>query len=88
MSGEEVRDVLFGRLFGFMAIIASGMLSRSTTTMDDINKILDSLLEIGRLKAYLMEVCYYVVINMLPNVSSRMINRGSWNRDYNHLFFS
>lgn len=69
LKGDEVRDMLFGRLFGLMSIVAAGMITRESTTTDDIVRILTSLHEMGSLKSYLAEVCHHVVINMLPYVS-------------------
>ncbi|CEI97277.1 hypothetical protein RMCBS344292_11413 [Rhizopus microsporus] len=66
LKGDEVRDMLFGRLFGLMSIVAAGMITRESTTTDDIVRILTSLHEMGSLKSYLAEVCHHVVINMLP----------------------
>ncbi|KAL0096977.1 DNA polymerase phi-domain-containing protein [Phycomyces blakesleeanus] len=66
MSGEEVRDMLFGRLFGLMSIVASGMVARESTTAEDANRIIESLAEMAKTKSYLSEVCHHVVINMLP----------------------
>ncbi|KAI9023102.1 DNA polymerase phi-domain-containing protein [Phycomyces nitens] len=70
MSGEEVRDMLFGRLFGLMSIVASGMMARETTTAEDANRIIESLAEMAETKSYLSEVCHHVVINMLPYLKS------------------
>ncbi|KAF7729634.1 DNA-directed DNA polymerase [Apophysomyces ossiformis] len=70
MSGEEQRDMLFGRLFGLMSIVASGMMTRATTTIEDINRILESLANMVETKSYLSEVCHHVVINMLPHLKS------------------
>lgn len=69
MAGEEVRDMLFGRLFGFMSIIAAGMISRPTTTIEDVNRLLENLFQVAKAKAYLVEVCYHVVIQLLLSVS-------------------
>ncbi|KAI9313750.1 DNA polymerase phi-domain-containing protein [Dichotomocladium elegans] len=68
MTGEESRDMLFGRLFGLMSIITAGMLSKPTTTLEDVERILDSLKDIADAKSFLVEVCYHVVINMLPTL--------------------
>lgn len=69
MTREEVRDMLFGRLFGFMSIIAAGMISRPTTTIEDVNRLLENLSQVAKAKAYLVEVCYHVVIQLLLSVS-------------------
>lgn len=70
MSGEETRDMLFGRLFGIMAIVGSGLMARpDATTTDDVIRMVDLVAEIAGTKSYLNEVCYHVIINMLPAVS-------------------
>lgn len=69
MSGDETRDMLFGRLFGLMSIVAAGMITRSSTSTEDIIRIVESLHEMATAKSYLAEVCHHVVINILPHVS-------------------
>ncbi|CEP07442.1 hypothetical protein, partial, partial [Parasitella parasitica] len=66
MSGDETRDMLFGRLFGLMSIVAAGMIARTSTTTQDIVRIVQSLHEMATCKSYLAEVCHHVVINTLP----------------------
>ncbi|KAI8988871.1 DNA polymerase phi-domain-containing protein [Pilobolus umbonatus] len=68
MSGEEIRDMLFGRLFGLMSIVTAGMISRESTTTEDIIRMLESLKEMSTCKSYLAEVCHHVVINILPHL--------------------
>ncbi|KAI9246187.1 DNA polymerase phi-domain-containing protein [Sporodiniella umbellata] len=68
MKGDEVRDMLFGRLFGLMSIVAAGMISRESTTEEDFIRILSSLKEMSAKKSYLSEVCHHVVINLLSRV--------------------
>ncbi|RUP38411.1 hypothetical protein BC936DRAFT_138399 [Jimgerdemannia flammicorona] len=70
MKGEEEREMLFGRIFGFMCIVDSGILKRSTTAEDDIRRIVDSLVEMAGAKSYLTECCYHVMMSMLPHVSA------------------
>lgn len=69
MSGEETRDMLFGRLFGLMSIITAGMLTKPSTTFDDVERILESLKDICQAKSYLIEVSYHIVVQMLAAVS-------------------
>lgn len=73
MKGEEVRDRIFGRLFGLLSVIGAGMLARPSTTNADLEKIIDEVAQTSRAKDYLTEVSYYVVIHMLPFVSSLRI---------------
>ncbi|KAI9274442.1 DNA polymerase phi-domain-containing protein [Phascolomyces articulosus] len=70
MSSDETRDMLFGRIFGLIAIVAAGMISKSTTTYEDIERILDSLSEMTKIKSYVVEICHHVVINMIPYVNA------------------
>lgn len=74
MSGDETRDMLFGRLFGLMSVVAAGMISRSSTSTDDIIRIVESLHEMATCKSYLAEVCHHVVINLVPHVSTQRID--------------
>ncbi|ORX88701.1 hypothetical protein K493DRAFT_341123 [Basidiobolus meristosporus CBS 931.73] len=68
MKGQEERDMLFGRIFGFMAIIQSGMLSRDSTELADTQRLVESLVEYSNAKSYLREPCYQLIIAMLPHV--------------------
>lgn len=69
MTGEEARDMMFGRIFGLRSIICSGILNRPTTTAQDFEQIFDDLYEIAQTKTYLSEVCHHVAISTLPIVS-------------------
>ena len=69
MSSDETRDMLFGRIFGMIAIVAAGMISKPTTTFEDIEKMLDSLKEMIQVKSYVVEICHHVLINIIPYVS-------------------
>lgn len=69
MTGEEARDMMFGRIFGLRSIISSGILSRPSTTIEDFQQIFEDLHEISLTKSYLSEVCYHVLVSMLPMVS-------------------
>ncbi|KAF9906499.1 DNA-directed DNA polymerase [Lobosporangium transversale] len=68
MKGKEERNHMFGRIFGFMSIIQSGMLTRPRTTDEDIKLIIDDLVEYSREKSYLSEVCHQVLVMMLPQI--------------------
>jgi DNA polymerase phi len=70
MTGEESRDMMFGRIFGLRSIISSGILNRSSTTVEDFEQIYDDLYEIAQTKTYLSEVCHHVAISTLPIISN------------------
>ncbi|GAB5585522.1 DNA-directed DNA polymerase [Umbelopsis nana] len=70
MTGEEARDMMFGRIFGLRSIICSGILNRPTTTAQDFEQIFDDLYEIAQTKTYLSEVCHHVAISTLPIIAN------------------
>ncbi len=73
MTGQEERDVLFARLFGFTAIIQSGLLVRnaplassgsSARTASDLNSCLEvvsQLVALGEKKSWLRESAWWSV---------------------------
>ncbi|KAF9941246.1 DNA-directed DNA polymerase [Mortierella alpina] len=68
MKGKEERNHMFGRIFGYMSIIQSGMLARPKTTLEDIQLIVDDLVEYSQEKSYLSECCHQVLVTMLPQI--------------------
>ncbi|KAG0206596.1 DNA-directed DNA polymerase [Mortierella sp. NVP41] len=68
MKGKEERNHMFGRIFGYMSIVQSGMLARPRTTAEDIQLIVDDLVEYSQDKSYLSECCHQVLVTMLPQI--------------------
>ncbi|KAF9923978.1 DNA-directed DNA polymerase [Linnemannia zychae] len=68
MKGKEERSHMFGRIFGYMSIVQSGMLTRPRTTPEDIKTIVDDLIEYSQDKSYLSECCHQVLVTMLPQI--------------------
>ncbi|KAG0071985.1 DNA-directed DNA polymerase [Linnemannia elongata] len=68
MKGKEERNHMFGRIFGYMSIVQSGMLTRPTTSAEDIQLIVDDLVEYSQDKSYLSECCHQVLVTMLPQI--------------------
>ncbi|KAG0052711.1 DNA-directed DNA polymerase [Gryganskiella cystojenkinii] len=68
MKGKEERNHMFGRIFGYMSIVQSGMLTRSHTSAEDIQLIVDDLVEYSQEKSYLSECCHQVIVTMLPHI--------------------
>ncbi|KAI8879206.1 hypothetical protein K501DRAFT_227075 [Backusella circina FSU 941] len=87
MSGEEIRDMLFGRLFGLMSIVASGMITRASTQTEDIVRIVESLHEMATAKSYLAEVCHHVVVNILPHLKKDSEHKEKAIEKIKELFF-
>ncbi|KAF9993768.1 DNA-directed DNA polymerase [Entomortierella chlamydospora] len=68
MKGKEERNHMFGRIFGYMSIIQSNMLTRPRTTEEDIKLIVDNLIEYSQEKSYLSECCHQVLVTMIPQI--------------------
>ncbi|KAI8057851.1 DNA polymerase phi-domain-containing protein [Syncephalis plumigaleata] len=71
MSGQEERDMLFGRIFGFMSIAKSTALSRTSTTDEDFSLIVSHLIDYGQQKPFLREVAHQVLVALLPHLVVR-----------------
>lgn len=61
MKGYEERDVMFGRLFGFAALVRSGLV----TTEVAVFNIMERLLPLHLKKAWLQELCVESYLNLL-----------------------
>ncbi|KAJ2077441.1 DNA-directed DNA polymerase [Coemansia sp. RSA 988] len=68
MSGQEQRDMRFGRIFGLMAVVQSGILTRKSTTAVELRKMVMELTAIGSKKSYLREIAYATLTAMVPLV--------------------
>ncbi|KAF9969908.1 DNA-directed DNA polymerase [Actinomortierella ambigua] len=69
MKGKEERNQMFGRIFGYMSIIQSGLLTRPTTTADDIKTMVDDLVDYSQEKSYLSECCHQVMVSLIPQIT-------------------
>ncbi|KAG0229067.1 DNA-directed DNA polymerase [Actinomortierella wolfii] len=69
MKGKEERNQMFGRIFGYMSIIQSGLLTRPSATADDIKTIVNDLVEYSQEKSYLSECCHQVMVNLIPQIT-------------------
>ncbi|KAJ2817830.1 DNA-directed DNA polymerase, partial [Coemansia erecta] len=66
MKGQEQRDMRFGRIFGLMALVQSGIITRAGTTAVEMRKIVMELSAIGAKKSYLREIAYVTLTSMVP----------------------
>jgi hypothetical protein len=62
MRGAEERDLMFGRLFGYLALIRSGKLSGDNA---NIIKTLETLIELHQRKAWIREVISESILILL-----------------------
>ena len=73
MTGQEERDVLFARLFGFTAIIQSSLLVRTTpipnsassttqpSSLSDYQEVLSQLISLGEQKSWVKESAWWTI---------------------------
>jgi DNA polymerase phi len=73
MTGQEERDVLFARLFGFTAVIRSALLVRTTplpspsssttqaSSLSDYREVLSQLIALGKKKSWLRESAWWTI---------------------------
>lgn len=73
MTGQEERDVLFARLFGFTAIVQSGLLVRTkplptsassatlASTLLSYQEVVNQLLELGEAKSWIRESVWWTL---------------------------
>jgi DNA polymerase phi len=64
-SGQEEREFYFARLFGYQSFGLSGMLSRPSTTLDDISLICENIIKYSNKKNYLQTACCAVLLVVL-----------------------
>ncbi|KAJ1647426.1 DNA-directed DNA polymerase [Coemansia asiatica] len=69
MKGQEQRDMRFGRIFGLMALVQSGIVARKGTTSVEIRKIVMELASTGAKKSYLREIAYVTLASIVPELS-------------------
>ncbi|KAJ2782186.1 DNA-directed DNA polymerase [Coemansia interrupta] len=69
MKGQEQRDMRFGRIFGLLAVVQSGIIGRREgTTAVEMRKMVMELAAIGAKKSYLREVAYVTLAAMVPTL--------------------
>jgi DNA polymerase phi len=77
MSGQEERDVLFARLFGFTAVIQSGLLVRKgsshssatdASSLPSFQDVLIQLIALGEKKSWLRESAWWTIALMVDSL--------------------
>ncbi|CAG8831205.1 21078_t:CDS:2, partial [Racocetra persica] len=63
---QEGSDIIFGRVFGYMAIIRSGILWRVNSSENDYLETVNGLLTCAKCKSYVKEACYRIIISTVP----------------------
>lgn len=73
---KEERDFYFGKLFGFSALIQSGILLRPTTSVENISTIIQQLLSLASTKPWLREPSAKAMcglIDLLPRIDNAKV---------------
>ena len=90
MTGQEERDVLFGRLFGLTAVIQSGLLVRlapllsSTSTSSNpsslagYKEVLSQLIALGEKKSFLRESAWWTMSLAIDALNSSEV---AWKKE-------
>eukprot|EP01125_Pyxidicula_operculata_P012838 TRINITY_DN4231_c0_g1_i1.p1 TRINITY_DN4231_c0_g1~~TRINITY_DN4231_c0_g1_i1.p1 ORF type:complete len:1287 (+),score=379.66 TRINITY_DN4231_c0_g1_i1:74-3934(+) len=81
MSGAEIRDHLFGIVFGGMSLVRSGRIQKEFNEVSEsenvetknrvevtVMKLVENLLKVSTMKSFLPEVCYEVLFSLLKQV--------------------
>ena len=61
IKGAEERDLLFARLFGVRSFVASGLIFRSSSSLQDWRVLIEETLKLGERKTWLRESAGWVV---------------------------
>jgi len=88
MTGQEQRDMLFARLFGFMSIIQSGLLVRAdslpksvlveVSTLSNYTDVLSQLIALGEKKSWLRESVWHAILAAIDILHSSKV---TWKAD-------
>lgn len=75
---QEVRDLLFARLFGLTAVVESGLLFRPSATLVDFQTAVGQLIAVGSQKSWLRESCWWAVLGAVNGLAA---NEVAWGAD-------
>lgn len=79
MSGQEVRDVQFARLFGIYALVRSGLLYHAaSSSLVTFQRTFELLLTIASYKSWLSESCGFVLLESLHPLAHDNVHRPAW----------
>jgi DNA polymerase phi len=70
MKGSEERDLMFGKLFGYLSLIRSGKLENDE---ENVVLIVDKLLDLHNRKGWIREVVSESILTLLAVISGDMI---------------
>lgn len=65
MKGSEIRSFIYGRIFGYAAIMKSGLLKTNDESLVTAKSMVDEILAFASKKPYLREICYVIVFDLI-----------------------
>ncbi|KAJ8325707.1 DNA-directed DNA polymerase [Batrachochytrium dendrobatidis] len=74
-TGQEEKELHLGRMFGYMAMCKSGMLSRKSTTLENVLEIVTGLLKCATKKSYFSQAAYQVLIAILKEIQQTDLSK-------------
>jgi hypothetical protein len=66
MNVREQRNAYFGRIFGYMSVVTAG---RLTAEDEFVGQVVTQLVDLGRKKSYLTELCSEALYKIVADVS-------------------
>ena len=76
LSGQEMRNQMFGRLFGFMAIARSGRLAEGDEEVEAAtDSIIQATFKIASRRSWLSELCCEIVVDVASRVPTSVFEK-------------
>lgn len=81
MNGQEARDLHFARLFGIYALVRSGLLYSSHSSLPTFQRAFRVLLSVAAYKSWLSEPCGWVLVELVRSLDLGVNQRPAWADD-------
>lgn len=78
LSGQELRDLQFARLFGIFALVRSGLLYAPTSSLPTFQRAFYILTKVAYYKSWISESCGWVLMQMMLPLASDSASRPVW----------
>ena len=78
LSGQELRDLQFSRLFGVFALVRSGLLYAPTSSLATFQRAFHVLSKVAYYKSWISESCGWIVMQMLLPLARDNVSRPPW----------
>ncbi|WFD27440.1 DNA-directed DNA polymerase [Malassezia nana] len=78
LSGQELRDLQFARLFGIYSLVRSGLLYSQSSSLRVFQRAFHVLTKVASYKSWISESCGWVLMQMLLLLSPSNPSRPAW----------